>query len=206
MRLHCGRYSKRADTGYNGAPHRRNDASPSFRRTNAAMVKIISTLSVLVIGVGLICDARAISPSGDFRCLAVLADNIAVVRDKKSDRFVMEDYLGKLYITTLVIEKQFKNYFLIRGKHVEDVDMIVRRDDVHAAGSRLADGASALIFIRNTSNGPEVLGDSAGVVPYDDGVVIHGVKLNDKAISLFIKNSVAANPDCPRFLPETGSE
>lgn len=139
----------------------------------------------------------AISPAGDYRCMIKKADAILVVSDRKTDRYIMDDYIGPLYMTTLRIEKEFKGNVTSGGKRVAEFPILVRRDASDSAGKELLSGKPYLAFIRySSSGGPQIMRESAGVIPYDGEIEIYGKNLNDSAIELFIKRSMDKKLDC----------
>ncbi|MDW7720803.1 hypothetical protein SCY69_20585 [Xanthomonas euvesicatoria] len=92
--------------------------------------------------------ARALSAAGDIRCLALQATNVVVVSDMRTDKLIMEDYLGPLYLTRLAVIDQIKGSVEILGKQQKNIDVIVRREDPHSAGKKLLDNKESLIFIK----------------------------------------------------------
>ncbi|MBB5940545.1 hypothetical protein [Xanthomonas sp. 3307] len=161
-------------------------------------------LVIFILAISMPFSALAISPGGDFRCLAKEADNVVVVRDGKTEKFIMRDYFGPLFLTQLEIKKQFKGVMVVAREPVRNFDIIVRRDDIHSAGFRLAQGTRSLVFIRNTDQGPALLGGSSGVLPYNDGISLYGVELDDAAIRTFFGEENLAKVKCA-YLGDAGS-
>ncbi|MCC8538444.1 hypothetical protein LN474_15980 [Xanthomonas codiaei] len=140
--------------------------------------------------------ARALSAPGDLRCLALQATNVVVVSDMRTDKLIMEDYLGRLYLTRLAVIHQIKGSVEILGKKKENIDVIVRREDPHSAGKKLLDSKENLIFIKNTDQGPLILGGSSGVLPYSNGIYVYGTKLNPGAIKIFFSDKNITTNKC----------
>ncbi|GKS92219.1 hypothetical protein [Acidovorax sp. SUPP2539] len=124
------------------------------------------------------------------------ADYVAVVSDAKTDRFVMNDFFGPLFVTRLEVEKQFKGIVEVSRNRSNQLEVLVRRDDIHSAGFRLTQSAKNLVFIKNTMQGPAILGGSSGVLPYSGGITIYDVKLNDAAIRTFFSEKSLAKAKC----------
>ncbi|UYC11867.1 hypothetical protein [Xanthomonas sp. CFBP 8445] len=72
----------------------------------------------------------------------------------------------------------------------------MRRDDRNSAGFRPAEEPRNLVFIKNTDQGPAILGDAPGALPYRDGITIHDVKLDDAAIKTFFSEKSLAKANC----------
>ncbi|WP_175021597.1 hypothetical protein [Xanthomonas vasicola] len=144
--------------------------------------------------------ARALSAAGDIRCLALQATNVVVVSDMRTDKLIMEDYLGPLYLTRLAVIDQIKGSVEILGKQQKNIDVIVRREDPHSAGKKLLDNKESLIFVKNTDQGPLILGGSSGVLPYSDGIYAYGTRLNPRAIKIFFSDENITIAKCRHMI------
>jgi len=162
------------------------------------MVTIRTVAFLIVLLISLVPAAGAITPVADFRCVVQKASSILVVSDRKNDRPILEDEIGPVFITTLTVKKKFHNSAGLISGPKKEFDFILRRNLFDSVGNKLSQSKMNLVFFRYGEKGPEFVGDGVGVLPYNDGVVISGVKLNDKAIALFIKKS--AEVKCPLVL------
>lgn len=144
---------------------------------------------------GVVASALAITPSGDFRCIVKDADQILVVSDLNTDRFILEDATGPVVATTLRVEKRFRNARGLRNGEDSEFTVLVRRNAWEGAGHQLSRNETSLVFIRDGDQGPEFIRGGVGVVRYHNGVAISGVKLSDQALSIFIHGS--AKVHCP---------
>lgn len=139
--------------------------------------------------------ADAIHPVGDYRCVVQRATSIAVVEDKKTDRLVLQDEMGPVVVTELVVRKKFRDSSGVDYGAGEELSMIVRRNTWGETGDKLSRSKLNLVMLEVGEQGPRTAERGAGVLPYDNGVEIGGVKLNDAALQRFIAKTTAV--DCP---------
>ena len=157
---------------------------------------LVGTAFVLAIAVTFRADA--IHPVADYRCLAQRAHYILLVEDRQTDRLILEDEMGPVVVTELVIKKKFRNSNGFASGPDRQFSLIVRRDMWGTAGDKLARSKLNLVFLQLGEQGPVPLAGGGGVFPYDNGVQFGTEKLNDAALQQYIDTVDATN--CPLVL------
>lgn len=158
------------------------------------MIKpLVGTVFALAIAVAFRADA--IHPVGDYRCVVQRANSIVVVEDKHSDRLILEDEMGPVVVTELVVKKKFRNSRGLASGPDKQFSLIVRREGWGGVGDKLSRSKLNLVFLQIGEQGPVPVAGGAGVLPYNNGVRLDTGKLDDDALQQFIAKAAVAN--CP---------
>jgi hypothetical protein len=89
-----------------------------------------------------------------------------------------------------------KGIVTISGERTASFEIPVRKGMRDTAGWEILKGGKYLIFMSQDKFGFVIDGEASGVIPYDNGVEVYGVFLNDQAIAEFVRRSEAAHINC----------